>query len=166
MGLTNNQMADLLLQVDPRQPLGAKLHSALVRLTVSVAIEAVAFRESAEVPQVTEVLLRQRGPNEPAYAGQWHCPGSFIRPGEVLEDVFRRLESAETLGRVANARLVVNSFWPEERGTICSSIYLVRFAVDPEKARWFPVDRLPEPMVDHHRDMIIPTALRAYRDIR
>lgn len=154
-----DKLADDLNRVDPMQPKGTKLHSALVRLVCATAIEAVALRRDATTGEVM-VLLRQRGLNEAAYPGQWHCAGSFVRPGESVEGVFKRLMAIESLGAVRSQRHLGNCFWQEERGTICSDVRLVD--ADPAVGYWFPVNNLPQAMVEYHRDVIIPMALKAF----
>ena len=154
-----DKLADDLNRVDPMKPKGTKLHSALVRLVCAVAVEVVALRRDTTTGGIM-VLLRQRGLNEAAYQGMWHCPGSFVRPGESIDDVFNRLMASESLGSIRSQRHLDNCFWPEERGTICSDIRLVD--ADPAVGHWFPVNNLPQAMVEQHRDVFIPMALKAF----
>lgn len=157
--MDNKELADLLNALDPKTPLGTELHSAIIRLSPPIAIEAVAFREGE---RGTEVLLRKRGPNE-AFPGQWHCPGSFIRSGEQLHDVFARLKEKESLGVVFRHELVDNHFWMDERGWICSAVYLLRVEEVGSGVEWHPVNQLPQPMVNGHETDIIPMAVKRYR---
>ena len=160
--LSNPEVARLLIEVDASQPLGPELHTALIRLSPPVAIEAVALRRNEESGLV-EVLLRQRGPNEPAYPGHWHCPGSFVRNNEQVEDVLTRLTKGESLGRVISHQFAGPFLWPEERGWICSLVTLVTVRDVGSQCFWHPVDHLPNPMVPEHATDVIPMGLDLYR---
>lgn len=150
-------VAELLGVIKPGT-YGTKLFNSLVRLTVTPAVEACAFRDT---PNGVEVLLRQRGPEE-AYSGQFHCPGSVYRPGESDADLFARLERAEAMVNIRNPRLVGHNNHREEvRGHFMALIFLVD-AEAGSGTQWYPVNDLPEPMVEHHRTMVIPTALEAF----
>lgn len=152
-------VAELLGLIKPGK-YGTKLFNALARLTVTTATEACCFRY--DPARGYEVLLRQRGMDE-AYPGQFHCPGTVYRPGESDNDLFRRLEQAEAMVGICNPRLVGhNNHRDEERGHFVALIFLVDADVGPGTF-WYPVNNLPEPMVEHHRTVVIPTALAAYK---
>src|SRR3989338_5641250 len=84
----------LLRWVDPAKPYGAPLFNAFARLTVSVAVEAVCLRKKLGTGEF-EVYLTKRSLDETAYPGQWHIPGTVMRPMEDLEDAFARLGAKE-----------------------------------------------------------------------
>lgn len=150
-------LAQLLGLIRPGK-YGTKLFDALARLTVTPAAEACCFRYTTGVG--FEVLLRQRGPDE-AYPGQFHCPGSVFRPRETDADLFLRLERSEAMTGIHNPRLVGhNNHLDEERGHFMALIFLVDAEAGPG-TQWYPVNNLPEPMVEHHRTMVIPVALKA-----
>lgn len=151
-------IAKLLRLIKPGE-YGTQLFNALARLTVTSAVEACAFRRTH---RGVEVLLRQRGPDE-AYSGQFHCPGSVYRPGESDEELFRRLEAAEAMVGIKNPRLVGHhNHRGEERGHFVALIFLVD-AYEGRGTEWYPVDRLPTNMVEHHRTTVIPMALVVFR---
>lgn len=148
-----------LLNIVPRGTYGTKLFNALARLTVTPAAEACCFRYHPE--RGYEVLLRQRGPNE-AYPGQFHCPGSVYRPGETDADLFGRLERSESMVSIRNPRLVGHhNHQTEDRGHFMALIFLVD-AEEGLGTKWYSVEDLPEPMVEHHRTTVIPIALAAF----
>lgn len=156
-------IAAVLKIPDPASLYGASLHNALLRLIGAGAIEAAALREHEGR---IEVLLRKREPNATAYADMWHCPGSILRPtDESLAMVFDRLSKDESLGSVESFELVDNLIINEERGRMLDAIYLVRVSNPGPETKWFPVDALPEPMPPHHRDLIIPKAVKRFRAI-
>ncbi|MDO8583994.1 MAG: hypothetical protein Q7R83_02325 [bacterium] len=158
----DRQLIALLLRRQPGRQLGTALHTAIMRLVTSVAIEVVALRC---VRDRTEILLRRCEQDAPSYPGQWHLPGTMMRIGEREDDALRRLEAQESIGRVIRFRLVSPAFWMEERGWVCSLILLVE--LDGQSSlgaqnQWFAVDALPEPLVPEHRDVFIPMAHDAF----
>ncbi|TSC77166.1 MAG: hypothetical protein G01um101431_349 [Parcubacteria group bacterium Gr01-1014_31] len=147
--------------IDPTQPYGTDLFNALARLTVTVAAEAVAIRRNPSTG-VAEVLLTQRPATERAYPGEWHCPGSALRPGELIQGVFTRLSRAEFFTSITTWKEA--GVWNnpnEARGHFLHLVYLCRVE-SGSRGQWFPIELLPTPTVDHHVDQIIPMALRAY----
>ena len=151
-----------LSKIDPWKPYGADLFNAIARVSISVAVEAIGIRRNVQTGEL-EVRLMQRPQNAPAYAGMWHFPGSFIRPGESEENVLKRLEKGEFKAPV---RLISRIGWDnnphEERGHVMHLLYLVEVD-DLSDNKWFPIGNLPEPMVDHHRQVLIPVAVKAFK---
>lgn len=167
--MERSELIQGLQEIDPTKPYGTELFDALSRLTVSVAVEAVCLRLNTSTCQV-EVYMIQRSPNDTAYPGEWHCPGSVLRPKEEIKDVFSRLQKKEfgesaTLGQT---RFVANVNHPTEaRGHFLSMVYLCELVNDEHfasrlKGKWFPVDQLPAKTVETHRYRIIPPAVGAF----
>ena len=158
-------IAALFLNAIPAdQPLGTELFNAIARHSVGVAIETVLLRRSAK--NGLEVYMTLRGADV-AYANQWHVPGSYIRPGETMEDVLRRLSTTEYGVDIVRADFVKDFFVPEERfRTILDHIRLVCVKSLPtaHNGQWFPVENLPENTVDIHKMFIIPAAIDAYEN--
>lgn len=167
------ELIEALGKIDPKQPYGTELFDALARLTVSVALEAVCLRARSTWIELdgylrwVEVYLVQRSQDDTAYPGEWHCPGSVMRPGESFEDIVARLEKREFDAGLKSWRFVANlnpsKFEPEARGTFLSVVYLCE--LEEKEAlcgKWFPVNNLPANTVHGHRDRIIPCALGAF----
>lgn len=154
-----------LREIDPsQQPYGTELFDALARVTVSVAVEAVCLRLNSSTRKV-EVHMTQRSLTETAYPGEWHCPGSVMRPGEEIGDVFSRLAQKEFGGKILSRQFVANVNHPTEaRGHFFSLVYLCSLDESSGELRggWFPVDRLPEKTIVSHRFRIIPAAVGAF----
>lgn len=153
-----------LREIDPTKPYGTELFDALARLTVSVAIEAVCLRLNPSTQKV-EVYMTERSPTDTAFPGEWHCPGSVIRPKEDIKDVFNRLTQKEFGGKILSTQFVANVNHPTEaRGHFFSLVYLC--SLDESngglRGKWFPVDQLPEKTVESHRHRIIPAAVVAF----
>ena len=158
--LVKRAVAHGLRLVDPGQPFGTELFDALCRVTVTVAIEAVCLRLNED--QAIEVLLIQRRPDDSAYPGEWHCPGSAMRPGESHEDVFTRLSRGEFWAEIRKKEFLDNFNIPHEaRGHFVSHVYRCE-VVPGGKGTWFPITALPEKTVDHHRQCIIPRAVSTF----
>lgn len=158
----NDELLRLLGQIDSKNPYGTKLFDALSRLTVGSALEAVCLRLNTE--KKVEVYLTCRSLSDTAYPGEWHCPGTFLRPGENFSDVFDRLAKREFGGKISSTRFVANVNHPgEARGHIISIVYLCTLEQsDGLRGAWFPVDLLPEKTVESHRHRIIPAAVGAF----
>ncbi len=164
------ELLKMLSEIDPRQPYGTELFDALARLTVSVAVEAVCLRpywqigseiEQGQYPEF-EVYLVQRAQDDTAYPGEWHCPGSVMRPMESIEDVMARLGKKEFGANLLSWKFVTNvNHAHEQRGHFFSLVYLCQLREEKEgmRGQWFPTYRLPQNTVGHHRQPIIPVAL-------
>src|SRR3989344_6141080 len=154
------ELLKMLAEIEPRKPYGTALFDALAKATISIGVEAVCLRLNLE--KKVEVYLTQRSPNDAAYPGEWHCPGSVLRPTENWEDVFKRLAEREFGGRISSTRFIANANDPAEaRAHFISVIYLCTLEEPTEnpKGKWFPVNHLPEKTVDCHRYRIIPAAV-------
>lgn len=168
-----NSIAEALPYIEnPEKGVGTKLFDALAKVTVNVAIEAVCLRINPNTKEV-EVYMTQRSQTDTAYPGEWHCPGSIMRPKEEIEDVFSRLEKKEfdSLAHFDEKRFVANvNHSTEARGHFLSIVYLCELvfnmAGDMEgshlKGKWFSINNLPEKTVESHVKRIIPTAVGAF----
>lgn len=163
----------LLGKVDTRQPYGTELFDALAKVTLSVAVEAVCLRiEDWSTPDLCEqlqsrqvqVYLTKRSENETAYPGEWHCPGSVMRPDEEVKDVFGRLSVREFGVNLRSWKFIGNVNHPTEpRGHFLSLVYLCELGDDKnQNGSWFPVHRLPEKTILTHRVRIIPAAVGTF----
>ena len=161
--------ADLIValrKIDPQKPYGQKLFDALARLTVSVALEAVCLRLNSQSKKI-EVYLARRSNQESAYPGEWHCPGTVIRPGEEFSSAFERLNRKEFGAKFLETRFVANVNHPTEaRGHFVSMVYLCVVGEGTKRVflrgKWFPVDELPGKLVEFHQKMVIPVAIRDF----
>lgn len=154
-----HQAAEALKLIDPKRPYGTELFDALCRLTITPALEIVCLRRRGET---IEVLLTQRSPTDTAYPNEWHCPGSAKRVGESDEDVFARLVKGEFMADITSRRrLDIFDNFAEARGHFLSIVYLCE-AAEGTRGQWFDVTKLPIKTVDHHINIIIPMAVKAF----
>lgn len=147
------EAANALNKVPKGDSLGTFLFEAISRLTISVAIETVALkRENEEI----KVLLRKRLlPEERAYHGMWHCPGTILRSGEEIKDAFSRLQKKEYKTIFEGEPIFVDflNHPDEKRGHFLQLIFLVK-ADKTIEGEWFPINKLPKGIIEQHRQLI------------
>ena len=170
--MERSELIQGLREIDPSKPYGTELFDALARLTISVAVEAVCLRAQRYLPEIDaprspeiQVYMIQRSPDDTAYPGEWHCPGSVIRPKEDIRDVFNRLAQKEFGGKILSTQFVANANHPTEaRGHFFSLVYLCSLDESSSglRGKWFAVNNLPEKTVETHRVRIIPAAVGAF----
>lgn len=151
--------------IDPTEPYGTDLHNEYIRLNPSVSIETVAIRWNLETGQM-EVFLTWRDETAPAYKNAWHCPGTFMRPGESEKMGFVRLSNNEY---GCSIKVVKKVGWDnnpnEERGHCIHHIFLIELLGKSEKGGWFPINALPPKTVEHHRRVVIPMAVKEFEEL-
>lgn len=149
--------------IDSQQPYGIELFDALSKITTSIAVETVVLR-TGKGAYGLEVLMTQRTKDDIAYPGEWHCPGRVLRPGEEFPDgPLKRLVKNELFAEIGEAKFVGYINHREEaRGHFLLMVYLIENIGTSNKGEWFPVDQLPEPTVDCHREKVIPLAVSKY----
>ncbi len=150
--------------IHPGNSLDKRLFEAIAKLGISVALEAVLFRTKGEK---VEVFMTKRGKDE-SFPGEWHCPGSVFRPGEFPHNVLARLAKQEFKTKVVlESDCVADVFVKEMRGWFLSRVYLVKVVGKPtSKGKWFSVTKLPKDTVAHHKNFVIPKALKEYKKIK
>ena len=148
---------------DDHSHLGRKLFEAVARLSASVAYEAVAIRRN-KITGKLDVFMQKRKRHQ-TYAGQWHCPGSIFRPYEKPADVLKRLERNEFKAELKSDNLCVKDFFIDsEIGWLLSRVYIVQIVGKPSGGKWWPVNALPKNTVSEHRRLIIPAAVKYFKD--
>lgn len=140
-----------------------ELFIELARLTVLAGVEVVCLRRGVAG---VEVLLMQRAETDPFWAGQWHSPGSIVRPTDSAGsyvDAFKRILSGELgLPNWSEPAFVGTYFWHAKRGSAVSLVHWVDVTgVTMPVGTFFPVAALPEnTIVD--MDKVIVMAANAY----
>ncbi len=117
----------------------------------SVTVDAVAARETSAG---LELLMIERGPNPPVWAGMWAFPGGFVDYGEDPEDAVLREMHEETGVTGDNPRIihVLGAPGRDPRKHCVGLFYLVdadleaepRGADDAVSAAWVPITELNE----------------------
>jgi len=163
------KMASYLLQKikDNGGSLGTELFNAIAGLTVGIALDCVILRKNPQT-QKLEIYLTQRGPDE-AYANQWHCPGTFMRPGENEKMALDRLGKNELQAVVHSFLFCDETFLPEERfKTFLDRVYLLNPEEEPANpnGQWVELLKLHDlNVIKHHMEFVIPAACQKAREI-
>ncbi len=143
--------------LDPKAPAGTVLCNAIMRIWPTPAFEGVLLRE---VNGEYQVYLRRRAENE-AYPLQYHSPGVlYCNADESDETAAKRL--FEEFGCEFDYEQIDSLVVNDVRGRLRSVIYLLTTRSEPrldERHGWFPVNRLPEKTIEHHRLQVIPRAV-------
>ncbi len=126
--------AEALRKVPTGEPLGTELFDEIALHTVSFSVEACALRRTPN--GFLEVYLVQRAPDDTAYPGQYHCPGTFRRPKESRWDTISRLAKSKFQCEVEKLRHVGDLPTHGFRGTIICEVHLVDLAGAVE-AGWY-----------------------------
>ncbi len=141
-----------------KKGLGRDLFNAIARLVVVLTPEAACLRRN-ETTGALEIYLIQRALDDTAYPGQWHLPGSVMRPKEEIDNVFYRLVQKEIGLAITSKEFAFHFNNPnEERGHFFSLVYFCTLEPGEGFGKWFALDALPEPMIAHHKNFVIPTA--------
>ena len=123
------------------------LFRQLARLVVLPSFVVVPlFRRGSEV----HVRLTQREMGDPDYPGQWHPPGTVIRPtDETLQACFERLSRSELsqMTIVKEPMFFDLAFTQIIRGRELSLLHWVEI-VDDGSPGSFPVETLPKTTID------------------
>ncbi len=154
-----------LSSIDPTQPFAPELYNAIARCMLSVAVEAVALRV---VGGQTQVFLTRRSPNDAAYPGMLHVPGTVIRAHDVSEDetyqnAMRRLEQDEFGVPIDDFEYLGENFKREPRGPFNPRVFLVRVVGDPTSGLWADVNALPADVIAEHAQFVIPLAVQRFK---
>ena len=147
---------------DSKKGMGVELFNAIAKLKVTMTLEVVCVRRNAQNNKI-EIYLIPRSLTDTAYPGQWHIPGSVMRPGEEIDDVFLRLEKNEIGLRMLSKKFVFHFNNPKEvRGNFFSLEYLGVLEEGSGYGKWFAADDLPLDTIAYHRNEVIPHAVTLF----
>jgi hypothetical protein len=167
--VTDNEVAvcaDILARL-PQGRVPLPIFTQILQKSVLTAFEVVPFVESAEGD--TSVLLFERPPSDPWYAGQLHTPGVMVIPTDVATPDFRatfaRLVKSELEGLdfTGFPVFVRNMLLDTKRGVENANIHWLRVDGYTGSAVRCSMGNLPDNLIDHHR-VIIPTAYEHFKN--
>ena len=149
----------LLGKVTP-QTMTAGVFNAVAKLFRLPAIELVCFRKGTD--DQIEVLLSKRPDDDPLFPGQWHSAGTIARLTDATEmHSLDRLAKTELgilgLTMRTSPRLAGPCYSCHARGGEVHLIYVMWLDIlepIPAHHQFFPVNNLPEPFMEHHREVI------------
>lgn len=152
-----DRLTNMLSALEPGE-LPVPVFFQIARLMVVPTVELVPLRM---IDGKAHVLMLQREASDPIWPGQWHTPGRVLRIGEMDGDrglslVFSRLLERELDGvRLAEPVFVCCEFRRVQRGPEFTAVHLVEVLDDhPNRGTFFPLDDLPESVIDHQLAMI------------
>ncbi|WP_040664410.1 NUDIX domain-containing protein [Nafulsella turpanensis] len=126
----------------------------------AVTVDAVVYALADE--QLHVLLIRRK---QDPFKGSWAFPGGFMDINEVPEEAVKR-ELLEETGVQANHFVQIGAFAglhrdPRHRTVSIGYISLLQGQLpvvaggdDAAEARWFALDKLPEPMAFDHHEML------------
>lgn len=145
--------ASLLAKLEPGY-LPTPIFDQVVRLVVTSTIVIAPLRLT---PGGVEVLLRMRGdePTNPIWPGHWHLAGTMLRPSDKEGDyssAFARLQdelgAANTI-TPGSLHFVRTASTQTKRGREQTRVYFMAVGDEPLRGEFFPVDKLPRPIIEH-----------------
>lgn len=148
-----NLVASLLAKLEPGY-LPEPIFDQAVRLVVCSTIVIVPLKKT---PRGLAVLLRPREKDrdDPVWPGFWHLPGTMLRPSDKegdYSDAFGRLLLGEigTNQTSSSLTFVRTAFTKTKRGPEHTQLYYMLVdGEEPAGGRFFPIDKLPKPIIEH-----------------
>jgi hypothetical protein len=139
----------------------------IARLTTLSIIEFVPLRTNSEGK--TEVLLLERGMDDPLWPGEVHTPGTVVRPTDRENDTylpFHRITKEELQGvKLSNPYYVGSIFNKSKRGAEQAQIYWVEVLEEPKAGAFYSVESLPDNLVTS-QEKFIKLAAKSYSEQR
>lgn len=117
-----------------------------------------------------EVFLMQRPQDDPYWPGQWHITGTVLLSTDEdgsYNSAFHRLFGGEAEGKLApigEPRYVNTKFESGARGQEIDQRHYVEVEAlsDDLPGQFFPVDELPEGVIEEHGSVAVPEIVAAY----
>lgn len=156
------ELARLLKQLEPGF-LPYHIFVQIARLVVMPIIEFVPLRfHKGRV----EVLLLERGADDPIWPNMLHTPGTVIRATDTEKKIylaFQRILIDELEGTAVTSPQYVGSILHKSRrGVEHAQVYWVEVTGQPKVGKFYPVDDLPEDLIQS-QPRFIREAVRNYR---
>lgn len=146
-------------------PLGIFLEVA--RLVPISTAEVVPIRKEAD-GQVS-ILMTKRDSKDPHWPNMWHTPGSVIRSTDTAgsyKDAFARVLNDELNGiaHIGEPQYFgMDILRDTARGRENAALHYIEVTGETDRGQFFPVDALPEDMLEHQVPMI-RQAVEAFRN--
>ena len=140
----------------------------VARLTVTPIVEVVPLRLGSGGK--VEVLLTQREGNDPTWAGLLHTPGTVVRASDEeggYKDAFKRIFEGELAGTtiIGEPVLVGGVLHKVKRGMEASQIYWAEVSGESRQGIFYPVDQLPENIIDAQVEFV-RNAAKHYAEVK
>ncbi len=149
------QVVQLLSKIEPGK-LPRDIFIEFTRLTVTPTIEFVPIRKTDDGG--IEVLLTKREDDDPIWPGMMHLPGTVIRAYDQIgsfDDAFKRIIDDELFGVKTSQPIFIESILRKvKRGTEVVRIYLIEIFDEPVSGKFYPVNKLPENIIETQTEII------------
>jgi len=151
------QTASLLGKLTPGF-LPLPIFEQIARIVALPIVELIPLQKQGEE---VSVLLLQRPPDDPLWAGMWHTPGTVLRATDLYtsDDTywspFRRLVHDELKDTQIGKPFFVGSMLHEsKRGVEQAQIYWTEVVGEPKAGTLFASSQLPENVIASQRTFI------------
>lgn len=113
------------------------------------AYELLVFRKNNEG---LEVLLEQRPAEDADWPGQWHFHGTVTRTGDTEEKIWNRLKKELHVEQFPKEPVL--AYVEITQNSRCTTMHAMHYMLLPEDVKvpvgkFFPVSKLPEPILSH-----------------
>lgn len=142
-------------------------YDVFIQVARLVALPIIEFVPLRHHEGQVEVLLLERGPDDPIWPNTLHTPGTVIRATDTEKKIylaFRRILVDELKGtEVSNPQYVGSILHKSRRGAEHAQIYWVEVTGLPKAGQFYPVDALPDNLIQSQLRFILE-AVRSYQE--
>ena len=146
-----DQLTELLAKLEPGY-LPYPVFEQVARLVALPIIEIIPLRVGQDGK--IEVLLLDRGPEDPLWPNMLHTPGTVVRATDVHDKnnqdwgAFQRIFHDELADTAVSAPHYVGSmFHQSKRGSEQAQLYWVEVTEEPQKGTFYDTNNLPETLI-------------------
>lgn len=162
--LSDNEIKNIANKLKKLEPgfLPFDLFYQFNRLKVTITIEVIPL--CFDLNNQVNVVLFNRGPDDPWWPNLYHTPGSCLTDGDILDQdewglptrTFKRLKETEfgDIKLIDQPQFVNNLSHQTNCGPESVHVYIQEVDYQSAKNDLFPVDKLPKNMMDHQINMI------------
>jgi hypothetical protein len=151
------QLTELLKKLEPGfQPY--PVFEQIARIITLPVYELVPLRESKDGE--LEILLLNRGPDDPYWPNMLHTPGTVMRASDVQgggenQTSHQRIVNDELQGtQLGSSHFVCNVLHESKRGTEQAQVFWAEVIGEPKVGNFYPVSDLPEILIDSQKHFI------------
>lgn len=146
------QTAELLKKLQPGV-VPYTIFEQLARIAALPVVEVIPLRLNSE--GAVEVLLIDRGPDDPLWPNMLHTPGTIVRATDVNSGevhawpAFDRIFHDELHDTpVGPVQYIGSMLHQSKRGAEQAQLYYVEVTGEPQVGEFYPVDDLPDRLID------------------
>lgn len=155
-----DQTSHLLSQFEPGF-LPYPIFVEIARLCALPIVEIVPFRRNGAT---IDILLLDRGSDDPLFPNQLHTPGTVVRATDTEQTAIDRILETELGGTLTTSPvLVAYVLHKSKRGSESARVFWVEVLEEPRKGKFYTSENLPDALMESQRDFI-QTALASYKE--